>query len=526
MLKILITIASLLFFCKFGFAQAIFGISTTPPFVVNLQDSFATTVAKMSQVQNFNFGSAASTGTPITNATQLAAYFSPYQDLVGTAKGNSEFESYVGFSNTGNFVFNSNNLALTATLNSGSANPVQSNQSSGTSYSNTADGSTANPIVHFGMSNTTGITSGMVLFIYNAGMYYVNTVVANTSISMTPVLGAPASFTTQNSLCVFFPYYIAPIGSSSSGASTTITLTVPSGVTTGMQVINVGGSSAAYFQGTPSTILTVSTVNSGNVVVSSPVTTFANTGSPGSYTNLALFYPLIQSGQIWLSSPNYYGPGFNGAQAIATSATFQMPTGFSKFNFGTITAGAPSGSWPAYWIYPGGTDTTAWVDTYHSEIDIAEFENSVFSDGTVWGERTHGNYVEETGLAQIIYGDLSSEWPGGAPTISGSYQANSLGTGLNTIAGQYANVFGVDLTAASHTFGLIWTQDSVYRYLDGRLSSRISFKWGAQRPPQIGLDLAVGSFAPAIGANAMFFPGSSSQFPMAFKISNLSVWTK
>jgi Glycosyl hydrolases family 16 len=168
---------------------------------------------------------------------------------------------------------------------------------------------------------------------------------------------------------------------------------------------------------------------------------------------------------------------------------------FSNVNPSTLPATAPYGAWSAFWTYSGNSGGL-WQD--NSEIDVMEIVNSSTVDSTVF-----------TGLERGTMTPLQFV----RSTNGGNWQSN--GT---------LNFRNVDLSLARHKFALLWTPNTVYRYLDGQMLSGDEFRWGSGDRAQVGVDLSAGSLSKSDAANLQF-PYNSACFPYSFNIYSQKIWT-
>jgi beta-glucanase (GH16 family) len=100
--------------------------------------------------------------------------------------------------------------------------------------------------------------------------------------------------------------------------------------------------------------------------------------------------------------------------------------------------------------------------------------------------------------------------------------------------GQGANIYSIktnpwvwhpSLNSAAdyHDYQMIWTEDAVYRYVDGTLVLADKFVWTSKGPAQMGVNLAVGSNMTSLPG---LQPKSLNQFPTALSIDHITIWGK
>jgi hypothetical protein len=182
----------------------------------------------------------------------------------------------------------------------------------------------------------------------------------------------------------------------------------------------------------------------------------------------------INSGQIW--SKETFQPGVTGAAAYAFEIRMKIPYGH--------------GMWPAFWLYSKPSDKRSDA----SEIDHPEFFVMKYQNQFDWTGSTHGPGVGEEFYA--IDG-ITRPWGLWHP--------------------------GIDFSAAYHDYQTLWTQDAVYKYVDGTLITARYFKWTSANPAQFGANLAVGSSDPSLVG---LQPDSPDEFPSSLSIIHIRVWAK
>ncbi len=154
---------------------------------------------------------------------------------------------------------------------------------------------------------------------------------------------------------------------------------------------------------------------------------------------------------------------------INTYGTFSQTYGYFE-----ICAQVPSGPglWPAFWLLPQSGN-------WPPEIDVMEV---LGKDPTTYYAGAH--------------------WSG----PDGSYQNQT--AGITT---------GTDLSQGFHTYGTMWTPDTITFYLDGREVCSMATPPGAHEPMYLLAGLPVGGYW---GGD----PDASTAFPAEFKIDSIKVW--
>lgn len=407
-------------------------------------------------IADYLFGTSAS-GTapviPIRNLTDLAIYFNPQPDAVGSAVQNEEVERFAAFNST-NHAFNTSDLSLTAALESGGTFTVVPLTLVGAISSNT--------VLTF--ASTTGVIDGM-MFATSGGTPTTGIKVA--SHTSTTVTLTSALTLADGAACEFLPVYPVTCNAVTAGNTLTIPAGVPSGIVAGMFYNNI----------TNGTFGIVRAVTVGATTISLDVNVTVTAG------NLVMFSPPVTSAQIW--SKTGYQPGKNGANVLAFELTCTVPL-----------ASACRGAWPAFWLYSKTSDGFSFDS---SEIDIFEFFCSLTASSNAYSSNIHGGAYNATRFQRTV-GSGNSKWDG-----SGFYRP------------------GTDYGLAQHKFQLIWTQDKVYRYIDGVLVIVNDFLWSSNDSAQWSCDLAAGSWIPAF-LSIFFYPSSTGQFPFTFKLNEVKIW--
>jgi hypothetical protein len=417
--------------------------------------------------QDFLFGTAASGSSPIIpirNLTDLAVYFNPQADVSGTAVQNEEIERFLPF-NTNNHVFNSNDLTLTAVLETGSADVVPL----------TLQGAVSNTNV-LTFTSTTGVVDSMMCA-FADGLGTPSTGIRVTAHDATTVTLSSNVTLPDQCRCEFLPFFVVP--GVSAGTSTSILTfpSVPAAVQNGMMYTNITNGTFAARRVTGTTPTTVG---------------LDGTVSP-SAGNLIWFQPPITSGQIW--SKDGFQPGktvINGktVSSVCMEFTVTLPQSAAGQN------GAARGGWPAIWIYSRSSEGFSFDA---SELDLIELFLSLTAGSNGYTGNVHGGLYNATDY-QASVGSGNNHW-----NSSGFYTTTDLG-------------------GSQHKIQMAWTPDMVYSYLDGRLVKSTKFIWSSQCTGQWSCDLAMGS---AINAflTIFFYPRATSQFPVRFVINEVKIYT-
>lgn len=343
-------------------------VKTSPP--LSLANTFTDDLAQlnMSLQTDYLFGSSA-TGSapviPIRNATDLATYFNPSPDAVGTAVQNEEVERFTTSFTAGNHVFNTSDLSLTATLEAGGTFGV---------VAKTLVGAVTNGSV-LTFADTTGINDSMMIASIGSASIGTGTRVSSHD-STTVTLGSNVTLPNGTSV-EFLPVYVVGASAITNGSLLTISAGVPSGLAVGSFYNNVTNGTFG--------IRRVQSIPDGtHIQLDGNVTVTAG--------NLVFFSPPVTSGQIWTKAG--YQPGHNGASFIAMQLTATIPVTASR------------GAWPAWWLYSKTSDGFSFDA---SEIDMFEYFYTATSGSNAFTSNIHGGSYNATKFQRSI-GSGSSKW--------------------------------------------------------------------------------------------------------------------
>jgi hypothetical protein len=337
---------------------------------LSLANSFTDSLAALNAgvIADYLFGTSA-TGSapviPIRNLTDLATYFNPQADAVGTAVQNEEVERFAAF-NTTNHAFNASDLSLTAVLEAGGTFTVVPKTLVGAI--------TSSAVLSF--ADTTGVVDGM-MFATSAGTGTPTTGIRVVSHDSTTVTLSSA-FTLPNGASVeFIPVYPVTCNAVTAGSTLTVPAGLPSGIVAGMFYNNITNGTFG--------IVRVVTASGTTITLDGNVTITAG--------NLVFFSPPVTSAQIW--SKAGYQPGKNNANALAFELTCTIPLG-----------SACRGAWPAFWLYSKTSDGFGFDA---SEVDIFEFFDSLTASSNAYSSNIHGGAYNATRFQRSV-GSGNSKW--------------------------------------------------------------------------------------------------------------------
>lgn len=318
---------------------------------------------------DFKFGSAATGGNPnINTLADLATYFNPQPDAVGSAVQNEEVERFTAFG-SGNHILNANDLSLTATLEAGGTFDVVAK--------NTVGAVTGSAVLTF--TDTTGINDGM-MYASSAGTATTGIRVLShdsTTVTLSSTVTLP-----NNSSVEFMPVYVCSGIQAGTSISTINYSIVPAAIVAGMFYNNI---TAGTFG-----IRRVLSTTPTSVTLDGTVTVQAG--------NFTFYSPPVTSGQIW--SKAGFQPGKNGLNAVAFELTCTIPQSAAS------QAGAARGAWPAFWLYSKTSDGFSFDA---SEIDIFEFFESLTAGSNAYTSNIHGGSYNATKYQRSV-GSGSSKW--------------------------------------------------------------------------------------------------------------------
>lgn len=467
--------------------------------------NFAATVAQAPLVKNYQFGSAITPGpgiTTITNLTDLSNNFNAFEDFTNLTTINSEIERYQPF-NSVNHAFTPSNLVLQG------ANPNNDWQCTNITQCSGFTAGVATPIASLGLADTSTVSLGQFASVQGGGIgggYYVTAIVANTSVTLTVLNGAPG---TQNSIGLIFwlPVYGASLSSPTNvGVGTLNFSAVPPqwqiGQMIGWYNHPAGGTTLQRDQDYRITNIV------GNQVTFAPV--LGPVGNLGA-GQLVWAFPAVTSGQIWskfqydLTNPQTF-------MAIEADLTLFPnwtpirtntlgPSGqWTLAAFNALPASTPLGGWPAFWMYSADDGNSTAETGSASEIDMMELQIC----GTQDISDINTGAVSYTGSAQIMQ-KSDSGW------------STALGFGISSKT-DGTNFVGRNL------YQWIFCNGMEYRFFNGVLYKVREFMWTAQRPTQFSVGLALGGLNIGATQNTIF-PNNPAGFALLqVAINGIRLW--
>lgn len=465
---------------------------------------FDDVVAQATMLANYQFGAAAVDGgdginIAITNMTDLAAHFNPFEDFTELVTINSEIQRYQPF-NTSNHQFQSDRLNLCAQNPNGDWNALVT-QIAGTVNLN----NTSSTIAALGLATTAGLQLGQLVGVQGRGIYVITAIVTNTSVTLLQIAGSQTTAATS-ALIAWLPVQSALLTSNyTANVGTTLNFAaVPSGVL-GMQMALYD--SVAGF--------TIERNNDYRIAAVSATTVDLNV--PWSLSNLTIgeriiFLPVVTSGQIWsqlqvpLDHPQVFFAIEFSVDSLPLAAqpnSTQAVTTLAAFN--ALPNTVPWGGWPTGWLYEAEDGSSSSETRTIAELDVAE---PMISESQGCQSMNNGNFgglISGTQPAQTTFAKTDSGWA------------------FNTGFGITSKTDGTDFTG-DHKWQLIYTNGRTYRFWDGLLFNVKLFNWGGQAPAQFALNLATGSLNAAFSAN-MLYPNNTNNFTgMVIGVKSIKVW--
>lgn len=468
----------------------------------HVDTSFPNAVANIPIIADYVFGSSAVAGpgqTAITNSTQLGTYFNPTEVLTGTVQVNNELQRYQPFSSAANFVFNSDNLQLTGTLDGGGSVTALVYGNTG-SYSGTMLSPGFTP-GNLGLSNLTGWAVGNIaVFTYN-NIGVITSITGSGSsavIICKPLLGSSGTFPTFVPFQIMPWYYAEASAPAAQGATAVSFAAVPAAVAAGQFM--------SFYDNTSNTANTSTATNSSQTfIVQSVVGNTVNflpalNGVDAIATGQGIFFtPPIRSAQIWTKA-TFTMPG-SGATAFAGELTIQLPQNAVPYyltgNLSGAAATGANGGWPAWWIRgdftnPDNTDALA-------EVDFGEWFNNILSTMKQWSP------------------NLITAATGGSNTAGMQTPTLYLyDPPLWTVNGQnfvYNNA--TDFSLGYQRFQFYVSGDSVYWGVNDIFYKKTSFVWTSLSSPQMAVNLAIGSLLKGLCTNNLW-PSANTNFNSMF----------
>jgi hypothetical protein len=430
---------------------------------LSLTNAFTDSLAALNcgVIADYLFGTSATGSAPVIPITNLTQ-LATYFNAQPDAVGTAvQNEEVERFAafNSTNHAFTTNSLALTAALEAGGTF---------TTVPLTTNAATTTPGV-LNFASTTGVQVGMMVAI---AFSTPTTGIKVTAVTSTTVTISSALSPASGTQCEFLPVYPVTCNAVTAGNTLTVPAGVPAGLVPGMFYGNITNGTFG--------IVRAVTASGTTITLDANVTVTAG--------NLVMFSPPVASAQIW--SKAGYQPGKNGANVLAFELTCTIPQSAAAQN------GASRGAWPAFWLYSKTSDGFSFDA---SEIDIFEFFCSLTAGSNGFTSNIHGGAYNATRFQRTV-GSGNSKWDS-----SGFYRP------------------GTDYGLAQHKFQLLWTQDKVYRFIDGQLIIVNDFLWSSNDSAQWSCDLACGSWIPAF-LGIFFYPSSTAQFPFVFNINEVKIW--
>ena len=461
-----------------------------------LVGTFSDALGALTPTKEYVFGTGATAShanaVAITNLTELAEHWDPFQSFAGSTVINSELQDYVAF-NSSNHSLVSDRLDLWGRLPGGS----WSTQTYQVGVTPVPLNGTAIPIANVGLSNTTGLRVGQLVAVQFRGIYYINAIVTDTSISLTQLGGSSTASQTGN-LIMFLPIDSAPLSSQHTGGTNTMVFSsVPAAVT------DDGNTAIGYVTSSqPRNINSnyrVAGISGGTVTLDKNT----NFGTLVAGTRI-VFSPAITSGQIWsremydITNPQTFFALeldchlYEGATIVDTLLMNNAST------FNAMDSAVPMGAWPSWWVYGGDfyDDGGGQHTLNSSEIDFFE------------------NYYSTTiGPRGLVMNNAN----GGTTTL---FSKNNAGWSL--ASGVYRK--STPITGA-RKFQFIFANGRTYRYVDDALIKMDRYDWVSQAPVQIGANLACGTISAGNGGSNLTIPRGPGSFTgMRFGLKNMKIW--
>jgi hypothetical protein len=460
-------------------------------------------------IADYQFGSSvvpAPGVTAITNLTQLAQYFNPFEDFTSQTSINSEIERYQPF-NSANHVFGPSSMTLQAVNPNGDWNCTAITQIAGAVNLN----NTPTPIANLGLATTTPVQVGQMAAIQGGGgvggNYLITALVTNVSVTLQALNGSPTSPVSGGSMGLIFwlPVYGIALSAPYTTGGTTMTFaSLPAFVVPGVAL------------GVYQSPITTNTLNrsadwrvtniAGNVVTFSP----AMTGLPNLGAGTIIwFLPVVTSGQIWsqlqLDMTNdqvffAFEANMTALNSVTTLTAIGTDGELTLAQFNALPNTTPFGAWFSDWCYSADDGNSASETSSASELDMQELQVGCTQDITFM------NTGDVSDQATIVrFGKSDSGWI-------------------------YQTAFGISRCppgttfVGQHLYQCIVTNGYAYRFLDGVLYSVKQFVWTNQRPMQFGIDMACGGLDAALTGNTIF-PNNSAGFAnIQLAIGEIKVW--
>lgn len=460
--------------------------------VANTTFDSAIATANVPLVADYLFGSSAVSGggkTAIANSSVLGTYFQNFQDFTGVVRINSELQSYESFTTAANYVFNTNNMQITGTLDAGGAvAPFLAflcNSYSGLTASFTP--------ANIGRADETGFAVGRIMIITFIGYCVITGVSGSGSgatITSTTIMGGSGANFLAFCPIQVMPYCYSTLSSTSHAGDTVLNFAaVPADVYNGMFV---GIETPNGFQAQTTYVIQSHTATT---VTISPALNGSDAFGSG---RGIVFMPPIKSGQI-IHKNKFPIPG-NGATYFAMELTCQLPQNWNTyFNPVDANPNGAGGAWPAWWIF-GGNAGGSYSDA--SEVDNFEFYNDNQTNMAYYTSNIHFGSSTLTSVPTYLYHPFN--WTAG---VNGTFHSS------------------IDYSLTTHKFQCLITPLMVYSFIDGVLIKSTPYVWTSEKQLQVLCNMAIGSLAQGLGTNNLWPTATANFTSLKYNIYEIKFWS-
>lgn len=504
-----------------------------PPGPALLRQSFADAVRTLPQVEAISFGTSAEAkgpgGAAIRDAGDLARFFNPFQGEAdprgrpvggtGTTTINAEVQNYRGDFGAGNHVFEPDGLRLQAKVEAGRFDSYlrgDITRAQGGFTSNAPGGAVPTRLSDIGLKpgDLDRIQVGDVTTNGPVGLAAVAAMDrAAGTITFDALSGGARANYGGNFHLTFTRFAFAPLEAPAAieeGKTQEVRLArpLPTSVVPGCLVRGVKRGPQPVNDPRSMAQAVVATISDDRRAVRFDRPLHFGAVLAAAEGDGLLFQPGLWSGQIW--SKRSYGPQRDGlsAQAIRVEVGFPaMPDdrGMPAYKRADVEARLKAGAgilwgyWPALWLFTWRPGTNGLGQRIQpngrngwAEVDILEIFTRLGTGPSVWTGNLHDQPFERQTVPSPLGGTWRSQ-PADkrflTPDAASLLMPKPITDGKR------------------HSFGVLWTRDSVVHYMDDRPICLSQWPLNVTYPHQLGINLACGSLASGNPA-ALFFPQS------------------
>ena len=528
----------------------------TPLHMPSIGESFTAGTATGTIAEDYTFGTAATAPcaaagcAAITTLSQLDAKYTTQEPTAGTVITGTTMAAVTPniLSYSNNYVFNTNNLTLTATLNSGQHVTLIAGAAGNSTGWATGGSVLLTAIGAYGATTTANMWVGEVLASAFYGPYVITAIPDSTHVTAAPLQSSPTTIAGNFQPSAFYniSFVVSNGAETGSGPYCYPVATLPTSsanpTTNGVIVGNAvyytpSGGGAASQSINASDLWTVVSKTSTQFCMSSQ----SGIAPPALATGTGFYFiAATETGQI-VDKISYLPPGTGAYLAEDVTVIFPDSKAYSlNFNPGTQASNTPIGAWTSNWWYrilTCASGVTCVAGTTELDAEEVNYNNNI--NGKNMTANTH-DLLNGWGDHSASLGTKCS-WtptPSSANTTTVSLLINSVATNVSGLSSQLiSNGSGALITNVNcqmttdlsqppgtvHHIQMVWTGDSVINYLDGDPIRIV--KW---QPSSNYAMHAIHAYT--IGAlnqlSGLFAPIGDAAFPSGFAIQEAKIITQ